>query len=258
MQRLERTNFGSPERRHTSHGLHVTVTNYVGDSALPWHEHDDPYLCLVTAGSYTQHSSGRDTDCRHGLLLVHPRGHRHANRFAGEGARCLSIFLSAELADDAGVRQLLGEHRVLQLPGSGRLLRRLEHELAASDDAAALALHSAVLELVAQACRQGGVLERLHDDPLATPSLLELAMLAGVHPAHLARRFQQTQGVSVGEYQRGLRIGIARKALAGGTCPIAAVAAEAGFADQSHFARVFKRMTGQTPRDFRRGLQIAS
>ncbi len=268
MQRLERTNFGSPERLHTSGGLRVSVTNYAGDSALPWHEHDDAYLCLVAAGSYTQHSGGRDTDCRHGLLLVHPHGHRHANRFAGDGARCLSMFLSAELAADAGVRRLLGEHRVLQLPGAERLLRRLEHELAANDDAAALALHAAVLELVAQACRQDHapdrpgwlkrVLERLHDDPLATPSLQELAALAGVHPAHLARRFQQTQGVSVGEYQRGLRIGIARKALAEGACSIAAVAAEAGFTDQSHFARVFKRMTGQTPRDFRQGLQIAS
>jgi AraC family transcriptional regulator len=268
MQRLERTNFGLPERLHTSGGLRVSVTNYAGDSALPWHEHDDAYLCLVAAGSYTQQSGGRDIDCRHGLLLVHPRGHRHANRFAGSGARCLSVFLSPELAADAGVRRLLGDHRVLQLPGTEQRLRRLEQELAANDDAAALALHAAVLELVAQACRLdrprrppawlGRVLERLHDDPLATPSLQELATLAGVHPAHLARRFQQARGMSVGEYQRGLRIGIARKALAEGHRSIAAVAAEAGFTDQSHFARVFKRMTGQTPRDFRQGMQIAS
>lgn len=268
MQRLERTNFGLPERLHTSHGLRVSVTNYAGGSALPLHEHDDAYLCLVAAGSYSQQSSGRDTDCRPGLLLVHPHGHRHANRFAGSGARCLSVFLSAGLAADAGVRRLLGDHRVLQLPGADRLLRRLERELAANDDAVALALHAAVFELVAQACRLehapgqprwlGRVLERLHDDPLATPSLQALASLAGVHPAHLARCFQQAQGVSVGEYQRGLRIGIACKALAEGRRPIAAVAAEAGFTDQSHFARVFKRMTGQTPRDFRHGMQTAS
>ncbi|MHB1057005.1 MAG: helix-turn-helix domain-containing protein [Rhodanobacter sp.] len=268
MQHLERTNFGSPERLHTSGGLHVSVTNYAGGSALPWHEHDDAYLCLVAAGSYTQHASGRDTDCTSGLLLVHPQGHRHANRFASQGARCLSMFLSAELVADAGVRRLLDDHRLLQLSDAARLRQRIERELAASDDAAALALHAAVLELVARACRQSfapnrhgwlpRVLERLHDNPLATPSLQELATLAGVHPAHLARRFQQAQGVSVGEYQRGLRIGLARKALAEDSRPIAAVAAEAGFADQSHFARVFKRMTGQTPRDFRQGLQKAS
>ncbi|KZC23273.1 AraC family transcriptional regulator [Rhodanobacter thiooxydans] len=268
MQHLARTNFGRPERLHTSGGLRVSVTNYAGDSALPWHEHDDPYLCLVAAGGYTQRAAGGDTECSSGLLLVHPQGHRHANRFASLGARCLSMFLSAELAADTGVRRLLGDHRLLQLPDAVHLRQRIERELAAGDDAAALALHAAVLELVAHACRQGHapnrpgwlprVLERLHDDPLASPSLQELATLAGVHPAHLARRFQQTQGVSVGEYQRGLRIAIARKALAEGSRPIAAVAAEAGFADQSHFARVFKRMTGQTPRDFRRGVQKAS
>lgn len=268
MQHLQRTNFGSPERLHASGGLRVSVTNYAGHSALPWHEHDDAYLCLVAGGGYSQQSRGHDIDCRHGLLLVHPRGHRHANRFADEGARCLSLFLPAGLAAEAGVRRLLDDHRVLQLPGARPLLRRLEHELAASDEAAALALHAAVFELVARACRMGArpdhpgwlkrVLERLHDDLPAVPSLQELAALAGVHPAHLARRFQQAQGVSVGEYQRGLRIDRARKALAESHRPIAAVAAAAGFADQSHFARVFKRMTGQTPRDFRRSAQKTS
>ena len=268
MQRLERTNFGSPERLHTSSSLRVSVTSYPGDSALPWHEHDDAYLCLVAGGAYSQRTSGRDTDCTGGLLLVHPRGHRHANHFSSRGARCLSMFLSAELAADVGVHRLLDDYRLLQLPDAARLLRRIERELAANDDAAALALQSAVLELVAQACRQGDepdrpawlthVRQRLHDDPLATPSLRELAQLAGVHPAHLARRFQQAHGVSVGEYQRGLRIAIAREALADRSRSIAAVAAEAGFADQSHFARVFRRMVGQTPRDFRRALQIRS
>ena len=125
-----------------------------------------------------------------------------------------------------------------------------------------------MLELLALACRQDdggrrpawltGVLERLHDDPCTTLSLSELAALAGVHPAHLARRFRQWQGVSIGEYQRGLRIGLARDALGDRRRSIADIAAAAGFTDQSHFARVFKRMVGDTPRGFRQKTQNAS
>jgi AraC family transcriptional regulator len=71
----------------------------------------------------------------------------------------------------------------------------------------------------------------------------------------LARSFQRAKGSSVGEYQRGLRIALARRALTNEHASIAEVAAMAGFTDQSHFARVFRRMTGETPRDYRHRLQ---
>lgn len=264
MQHFKRANFGQPELLRRLGDLQISATPYAGDSALPQHEHDEAYLCLVAAGNYTQQSTGAPLDCRAGMLLTHPQGHRHANRFGPQGARCISVFLGD--ADSTGVRRLLSDHRQLRLPDADRVLARIERELHATDDAAGLALHSAVLELVAQACRSEGerqpawlqrVLDRLHDDPLATLSLKELAALAGVHPSHLARSFQRTKGTSVGEYQRGLRIALARKALADQRCSIADVAAMAGFHDQSHFARVFRRITGETPRDYRHRAQGA-
>lgn len=268
MRHLGRANFGSPLHHRSTGGLLVTSTSYAGEGDLPLHEHDEAYLCLVAGGAYTQRSASQETACAPGLLLAHPRGHRHANRFSPQGARCLSIFPSDALAEDAGVRRLLGDYRALRLPDAARLLARIERELAAEDDAAPLALQSAVLELIALACRSDAgerrpawlakVLERLHDDPAAELTLAELGRLAGVHPAHLARSFQQAQGMSVGDYRRALRIRLACRALADPRRPIADVAAEAGFADQSHFARVFRRITGETPRDYRHRTQRTS
>ncbi|HET6552594.1 MAG TPA: AraC family transcriptional regulator [Dyella sp.] len=265
MQHFQRANYGQPERICRLGGLQISATAYAGGSALPCHEHDEAYLCLVANGRYMQQSGSDAFDCSPGLLLAHPRGHRHANRFAPEGARCISIFFADGAGD--GVARLLGEHRQLKLPEAGRLLERIERELLATDDAAELALQSAVMELAAAACRAHGerrpawlqrVLQRLHDDPLRTPSLQDLAALAGVHPSHLARSFQRLQGSSVGEYQRGLRIERARLALHDPRLSIAEVAMTAGFSDQSHFARVFKRLTGETPRDYRHKAQRAS
>ncbi|UGB37218.1 helix-turn-helix transcriptional regulator [Frateuria soli] len=268
MHRLGRANFGSPLHRRSIGGLLVTATRYGGEYALPLHEHDEAYLCLVAGGGYRQQAGGEEVDCTTGLLLVHPQGHRHANRFAAGGARCLSVFLAPELTDELPIRRLLHDYRLLHLPQAPRFVARIGRELAAADEAAGLALQSAVLELVALACRRGGeerhpawlarVLERLHDDPLADLSLGELAQLAGVHPSHLARSFQRAQGMSVGDYRRMLRIRQACRALQQGRRSIAEVAAEAGFADQSHFARVFKKVIGATPRDFRRSAQGAS
>jgi AraC family transcriptional regulator len=265
MQRLRQATLGQAQRRRTIGAMQIVASGYAADQRLPLHEHTTAYLCLVTRGAYLQQAGGRDSECTQGLLLVHPEGHRHANRFGTSGACCLNIHPGAAFADDPAMRHLLADHRQLRLPDEARLRGWIERELAATDEAAPLALQAAVLELAALACRRHGadtapawlarVLERLHDDPGTMPSLSALAVLAGVHPAHLARSFQRTQGVSVGEYLRRLRIGRACTALADPRRSIAEVAADAGFADQSHFARVFRRVTGEPPRAWRQRTQ---
>jgi AraC family transcriptional regulator len=58
-------------------------------------------------------------------------------------------------------------------------------------------------------------------------------------------------GVSVGDYVRRLRLEWAANELATSELPLADVAIGAGFVDQSHFTRAFKRHTGVTPGRFR-------
>jgi AraC family transcriptional regulator len=72
-----------------------------------------------------------------------------------------------------------------------------------------------------------------------------------VHPIHLARTFRARYGISVGEYGRRVRIEWAAAEIARGESSLAAVATEAGFADQSHFTRLFRRYVGTTPARFR-------
>lgn len=80
----------------------------------------------------------------------------------------------------------------------------------------------------------------------------DLARVAGVHPSHLNRVFRARHGASVGEYARRLRIERACRELAATTTSIAQIAVASGFADQSHFSRVFARVTGMTPAAFRK------
>jgi AraC family transcriptional regulator len=68
----------------------------------------------------------------------------------------------------------------------------------------------------------------------------------------LAREFRACHGMSVGEYGRRVRLSWAATELVSGDRSLAEVAAEAGFADQSHFTRLFKRHVGTTPARYRR------
>lgn len=77
-------------------------------------------------------------------------------------------------------------------------------------------------------------------------SLENLAEVAGLSPFHLARVFQKQVGLPPHAYLTHLRVQYARRLLPGGL-PLVEVALAAGFADQSHFTRWFKRVVGVTP-----------
>lgn len=86
----------------------------------------------------------------------------------------------------------------------------------------------------------------LMDNVTRNVSLEELSSFSGLSPYHFLRAFRHHIGLPPHNYQLQQRISIARRMLAAGQ-PIAHVAADVGFADQSHFTRKFKAFVGTTP-----------
>jgi AraC family transcriptional regulator len=81
--------------------------------------------------------------------------------------------------------------------------------------------------------------------------IAELAALVNLSPFHFCRMFRKSFGVSPHRYLMQQRVNAAKKLLAQQGLEIAHVAASVGYATQSHFTAVFKRLTGMTPRHFR-------
>ena len=61
----------------------------------------------------------------------------------------------------------------------------------------------------------------------------------------------ETKRTTFAGYVRHVRIEFARRELAASSASLSAIAAAAGFCDQSHFSRLFKRYTGLTPAEYR-------
>ena len=77
-------------------------------------------------------------------------------------------------------------------------------------------------------------------------SLSQLSSLVNLSPYHLLRTFRDEVGLPPHEYQSQLRIAQAKRLLREGL-PIAQVALETGYVDQSHLSRHFKRLVGFPP-----------
>jgi AraC-like DNA-binding protein len=82
--------------------------------------------------------------------------------------------------------------------------------------------------------------------------LQELASLNGLSKAYAIRSFRRLVGMPPHEWLLQLRIEEAKKHLQSG-CAISEVATDLGFADQSHFHRRFKSITGMTPAAYAKG-----
>jgi AraC-like DNA-binding protein len=79
----------------------------------------------------------------------------------------------------------------------------------------------------------------------------EAARLAHVTPAAFSRWFRREVGKTFTQYLNDLRFGAACVRLRQSDRPIAAIAADCGFATASHFNRQFRLRAGMTPRDYR-------
>jgi AraC-like DNA-binding protein len=95
------------------------------------------------------------------------------------------------------------------------------------------------------------VLLRIRDGYRGQLSNRELAALAGLSVRAFERRFLQNFHVTPQHYIRKLRVRMACRALVFTDKPLAEVAIESGFADQSHLGHEFRTHTGRTPRGYR-------
>jgi AraC-like DNA-binding protein len=88
-------------------------------------------------------------------------------------------------------------------------------------------------------------------------SLASLAAISGLSVSHFAREFKRSLGIAPCQFIQLCRLRLAADVIVNSAQPLADIALEMGFADQSHFSRSFTRVFGTTPREFRRNYTVA-
>jgi AraC family transcriptional regulator len=257
--------FGNAGRSLSVDDVVLTETSYENGFKVPAHAHSHPFFCVPLEGAFTESFDRTRRLMRPRSAFYHPPALDHSEQFEHGCARLFNMqlgggWLSRLAAFDI---TLPDEHVPLRTGRVPVLALQLHQEYLL--DGERLVVDGLLLAMIGELNKwrrtreRGGrpgwlqdVVAALRTGAPTAPGLAELAVLAQVHPAHLARTFRSVYGCTIGEYTRTLRIARARDLLGSSPLAIAAIAAECGFADQSHLTRVFRREVGVTPAAYRR------
>jgi AraC family transcriptional regulator len=231
-------------------GARITEVVHAGGLMIPLHAHDAPKLVVLIAGGATERSGLDITEYRAGTLVIRDRVCVHENQYHAGGARSLVIELDelpvATRRLSASVSLQLGQRMIAATRAShAERARHLQHAIAAAREALRAARPSAAPMWLER------VRERLFEQLLSPPSLAELAREAAVHPVHLAQAFHARWNVAPHGYVRAHRVFHATACIQRGD-RLADIAAEVGYADQSHLTRAISSARGAPPGALRR------
>ncbi|MGH7572195.1 MAG: helix-turn-helix transcriptional regulator [Gemmatimonadota bacterium] len=261
----EGTFYGAERDRRQIDGLVLTEVDYRPGEALPSHNHERAYFCLVVRGGFMERDGFRKRECDSATLIFHPPGVGHSDRFGRVPSRCFNVELDDRWLGRISEAGCLPQASVVfRRQRTNWLARHLYDEFRASDPVGRLAIEGLALALLADALRFEGrvprpaprwvdrAVEMVRADPANPPGLGEIAAEIGIHPVHLARVFRGRHGCSIGEYARRIKIERAAETLGQTGLPIGRLAHRLGYADHSHFSRSFRRATGLSPSEYRR------
>jgi AraC family transcriptional regulator len=243
-------------------GFLVQKTTYPANLHTKPLRHSFPYLCYVESGGYSETTQA---GCyRRTPLTVHfHAANELQNGVIGkEGAQCLSVVALPDRLQTIGTNCDWSQLRTdSQLKTLTRILNRISGSFSKLDSRKRLRMEVDCIELctklaespirflepgwVAQICN---FIEANAD---ARITLAELSQIAGVHRVQIVRGLKRWRGWTPGEFKRQAQLSHAKTMLLTTSQSVGYIAAAAGFADQSHFARTFKKFTGQSVSEFR-------
>ena len=249
-------------------GIRLTETSHGPHARIARHRHAYPAATLVLGGGFLEDfGAGHTHECGAMSVLIKPADAPHSNRYSSRGARSFIVECTSECA------AVDAHERAAPQPGLARVVVPLL-ELYAAFHAAAPERQVLAEEVAFEIARQqrpqhpwktlgrprwlSRIAEAAAEGCTRPLSLTMLAAEGGVHPVYLARVFRRHYAQSIGAFMLQSRLRLAMCRLATSGEPIARIALECGFADQSHLTRLLHRETGSTPGRFRRVARVTS
>lgn len=254
-------------------GFRVTDALFPPSLKLPSHYHKWACFAVVLTGSVEKTFPSHTFATLPSTIVTMPPQERHLDQFQEKGAHML-VVEPTQVRDEllTSCRPIFSQINQFRDAGLTRIAWQISQELRSPDAASAIAVNGLVLELLSVAVRITGhtgqvinykrpppwlhqAKEMIHEHFRESLTIAELSTAVNIHPVHLSRTFRHCYGVTIGAYIRQLRLDWAVAQITHSEKPLAIIAAQAGFTDQSHLTRLFSQQKGMPPGQYRQRLQ---
>jgi AraC family transcriptional regulator len=245
-------------------GVTLTDTEYTEDK-VDWHYHKNAYFTFILLGRLIEGNKKETYNCSAGSLLFHNWQEPHFNTKSTGFTRGFHIEIEQKWMDNLtfNSNNLEGNIHILD-PDLKLLMYKIFKETKINDNTTAISLQGLLMQTLDSLQRKQETLikrkpmwvtkinEILHDQFSEKLSLIDLSNILGIHPVHLSRDFSKYFQCSLGDYIRKLKIEKSLSLLSNEKNSLMDITFECGFADQSHFIRCFKEITGINPLAYRK------
>jgi AraC-like DNA-binding protein len=205
--------------------------------ALDRHVHMKPYAALVLSGGYEEAGDQGRFRVNAGDVIFHGQLEAHLDRFSDTGAAVLNLPLPADYSCTPGVARLADPDIIARV--AERNWR----------DAVDLLFSLAISRTLQPADWPDELAGALMRNP--SLKLSQWGEANGIAAWTVSRGFGLVFGVSPETFRARIRAHHALNRIHAAQAPLASIAAELGFADQSHMTRSVKQLTGIAPRAWR-------
>jgi AraC family transcriptional regulator len=257
--------FGAIHGKREQCGAIFSDVRHSSPRKLPMHSHELPFFGLLLDGHYGERYLHRQTQFPPFTIMFRPAGIPHQDEIGPRGVRLFEIELrptwqkrlaACSAVLDTACDDFLGG----PLVWLGMKLFREVQSCTSPDPLTVESYLAEILSIAARTPRTQSrhtptwlprILDKLQTEFCRRLTLDELACEAGVHPVHLSRVFRRCTGEGISEYVHRLRVRSACEHMLAPEPSLADISFSTGFADQSHFTRSFRKITGMTPAAFR-------
>ncbi len=245
-------------------GITLTDTEYTHDK-VDWHYHENAYFTFILQGNLVEGNKKEVYNCSAGTLLFHNWQEPHYNIKPIGFTRGFHIELEQKWVNSfaLNLNKLQGNIHVTNTDLK-LLLYKIFKETKINDSTTVLSIQGLLLqtftgmERTQQKASKNKpewvhkIGEILQDNCTEKFSLNTLSKTLEIHPVHLSRDFSKYFHCGLGDYIRKLRIEKSLSLISNSKNSLTEISFECGFADQSHFIRCFKEITGNIPSEYRK------
>lgn len=242
-------------------GIIASETTFKPGMSSEWHYHSHPHFShILSGGSRELREKGTQIQMAGTSLYYYP-GIPHQNLNYVQGTRIFNMELTADFFKNYDI--LIPDESFMfeaQPSINTACLMQIMREIYLNDADTPLSLQQLCLTLNGKSNKREHLFPEwtkkiksiLYDEWDKPLSLHTLAHYLQVHPVTISRYFARYFGCTAGEYLRQIKVEKALILLKSQHATLTEVAYRCGFSDQAHFTKIFKKLTGFTPNQYRK------